>query len=695
MDKRGAKSNEAYVREVLGDMAAKRNILIINDEAHHAWRKNPEIKEKLSGEEKDAEREATIWISGLDRIHQARGIRTCYDFSATPFAPSGKKNDEEALFGWIVSDFGLNDGIESGLVKTPRAPVRDNTPPDAATYRSRLYHIYKDDTVRDNINRAAKPEESLPDLVANAYNLLGWSWKKTFDEWHKKSAEAPPPVMITVANRTETAARIKYMFEQTHRVSVRELCDPKHILHIDSKILKAMEEIAADDLSADDTDDDEGLERKISKKQAAARLRETVYTVGQRGKLGEQVRNVISVGMLSEGWDAKNVTHILGLRAFSSQLLCEQVVGRGLRRMSYDSVESGFLHFFEPEYVEIFGIPFSFIPHESAETGTLVLPQLKTPIGPLQEKSQYALHFPNVIRIDYDLEPKLELTMDVDKIQPLILEASDVQTTVDIAPIVDGKHDLTKWTEINFEEFVQKRRMQEFIFETAGEVYDSVNASWQSEGTKFALIGQVIRLVQEYLASSAIVLNPPLFSRDPLRRRVMLMLSMDRIVRHLWDFIKLEHVERRKLVFDTGKRVRSTYDMAVWYTSKPCSITEHSHISHCVFDSTWEAAESYRLEKNPNVAAWVKNDHLGFEIAYVFNGVVRKYHPDFLVRLTDGKMLVLETKGQETRQDRIKRDALKEWVCAVNEEKQYGQWCSDVSSNVSDVDGIIQKWMAS
>jgi len=123
VDKRGAKSDEAYAREALGEMASARNILVINDEAHHAWRKNPEIKAKLTKEEKDAEREATVWINGLDRINSTRKILTCYDFSATPFAPSGKKNDEEALFGWIVSDFGLNDGIESGLVKTPRVVV--------------------------------------------------------------------------------------------------------------------------------------------------------------------------------------------------------------------------------------------------------------------------------------------------------------------------------------------------------------------------------------------------------------------------------------------------------------------------------------------------------------------------------------------------------------------------------------------
>ena len=177
VDKRGAKSDEAYVRDVLGEMANARNILVINDEAHHAWRVPAESKVK--GVSKDEIEEATKWVGGLDRINRARGVLTAYDFSATPFAPSGKKSSEEALFGWIVSDFGLNDAIESGLVKTPRVVVRDDAVPDAKTYKSRLYHIYNDAEVKDDLNRPAEPEEPLPDLVINGYYLLGYDWKET------------------------------------------------------------------------------------------------------------------------------------------------------------------------------------------------------------------------------------------------------------------------------------------------------------------------------------------------------------------------------------------------------------------------------------------------------------------------------------------------------------------------------------
>lgn len=680
VDKRGAKSDEAYTREVLGEMANASNILVINDEAHHAWRKNSENKAKLTKEQKEAEQQATIWISGLDRIHKTRGILSCYDFSATPFAPSGKKNDEEALFGWIVSDFGLNDGIESGLVKTPRVVVRDDGTPDAESFRSKLYHIYADETVKDDINRAADPEEPLPDLLTQAYYLLGKDWQALYYAWKDAGADVPP-VMITVANRTETAARIKYAFDHG-RIPVPELCDPNLTIHIDSKTMDAATNVVAPTV-------DEDSEAKISKADAAAILRETVDTVGQKGKRGEQIRNVISVGMLSEGWDAKTVTHILGLRAFSSQLLCEQVVGRGLRRTSYDLAEGSDM--FTPEYVNIFEIPFNFLPHESDEQGTPPTTPPKTQVEALKERSEYEIRWPNIIRLDRVFKP--QLTVDLDKIDTLELNAADTRLRVDLAPIIDGKTDLTKCTEIDLQKLDAELRMQRIVFEASGQVYDLMKTSWQNEATKFALLGQVIRLVEEYLKSGAIVINPPLFNTDPVRQRIIYMMNMNKIVQHLWSFIKLEQTEKIAPIFDPNKKIRSTADMPTWFTSKPCYITKTSQISHCVFDSAWESTESYVIEKNPHVIAWAKNDHLGFEILYVFDGVVRKYLPDFLIQLDNGKTLILETKGQETRRDKEKRKALSEWVSAVNSMGEYGEWCNDVSYNIADVDGIIGKYL--
>ncbi|MCR4429899.1 MAG: DEAD/DEAH box helicase family protein [Tepidanaerobacteraceae bacterium] len=250
VDKRGAKSDEAYVREVLGDMASTQNIIVINDEAHHAWRVNPELKVKREFKEQEAQ--ATVWVGGLDRIHRARGVLCCYDFSATPFAPSGKKAQEEALFGWIVSDFGLNDAIESGLIKTPRVVIRDDSA-RTSELKSRLYHIYMDPDVKDDINRKAQESEPLPDLIINAYYLLGKDWLETKKAW-EEAGQKVPPVMITVANRTETSARIKYAFIH-NEIMIPELCVPEGILQIDSKVLdeaESSEEEVFVDINQDD-----------------------------------------------------------------------------------------------------------------------------------------------------------------------------------------------------------------------------------------------------------------------------------------------------------------------------------------------------------------------------------------------------------------------------------------------------------
>ncbi|MBR0093328.1 MAG: DEAD/DEAH box helicase family protein [Lachnospiraceae bacterium] len=689
VDKRGPKSDEAYARGVLGELSGSRNILVINDEAHHAWRKNPEVKVKLTKEEKEAEQQATVWIGGLDRIHRARGILRCYDFSATPFAPSGKRNDEEALFGWIISDFGLNDGIESGLVKTPRVVVRDDGVPDIESYRSRLYHIYMDETVKDDINRKAEPEEPLPDLITNAYYLLGKDWEVVYKDWMEAGAPTPP-VMITVANRTETAARIEYAFLHK-RIQSDLLCDENYTLRIDSKVLKEAEgmDISSDLPEDDETEDDST--RKVSKKEAAAILRDTVDTVGQKGKRGEQIRNVISVGMLSEGWDAKTVTHILGLRAFSSQLLCEQVVGRGLRRTSYD-LEPG-SNMFTPEYVNIFGIPFSFLPHESDESGKPPTTKPKTQVEVLPEKSMYEITWPNILRIDRVFKQKLSI--DIKEIPSLTLDATETILRADLAPIIDGKTDLTKCTEIDLEKLDQEARTQTIVFKAASEVFDLMTASWQGAGTKYALIGQIIHLTEQFIEQGSIKISPKLFDTDPVRHRIMLLSNMNKIVQHLWSFIRMEQTEKLVPIYDSKRRAASTGDMMTWYTSKPCYITQKSHISHCVYDSGWEATESYVLEKNPHVVAWAKNDHLGFEILYTFDGVIRKYTPDFLIKLDNGKTLVLETKGQETRKDKEKRKALAEWIDTVNETGEFGVWCNDVSFNPADVDGIISRFIIS
>jgi type III restriction enzyme len=676
-------SGEAYLRQVLSEIGSAKNIIVINDEAHHAWRINPEAigKYKRTGSVKDSAEEATIWVGGLDKINEQRGILRCFDLTATPFTPSGKKAAEEALFTWIVSDFGLNDAIESGLVKTPRVVIRDDSE-RTKELKSRLYHIYADDEVRDDINRKADETQPLPDLLTNAYYLLGKDWLETKQKWESEGHKVPP-VMITVANRTETSARIKYAFDH-NQILIPDLCVPEKTLQIDSKVLESAEaETEAIEIEVETDEDGELSTPKLTKKQQAELLRLIVDTVGKEGKPGEQIQNVISVGMLSEGWDAKTVTHIMGLRAFSSQLLCEQVVGRGLRRVSYDIGDSGL---FDPEYVNIFGVPFTFLPHEGGE-GIPPPPPPKTSIEPVKEKSQHEITWPNILRIDHIYRPRLSL--DWDKVKILEIDPYETITEAEMAAIISGKANPKVKSAIDLDRIAEDTRVQTIIFRIASTIYNSEKRpDWK--GNKEIFLAQVARIVEEFIDSNKIRIKNDLFQQDETKRKIMIILNMNKIIQHIWSEIRAVNTEKLMPVFDKEKPIRSTGDMRTWHTSKPCEWTEKSHISHCVYDSGWEASEAYFLEKSDLVTSFVKNDHIGFAIFYNFKGVVRKYYPDFIIRLANGEHLVLETKGVDSQQNQTKREDLNEWITAVNNHGGFGNWHRAVSFHPSYIESKLK-----
>jgi type III restriction enzyme len=342
---------------------------------------------------------------------------------------------------------------------------------------------------------------------------------------------------------------------------------------------------------------------------------------------------------------------------------------------------------FEPEYVNIFGVPFTFLPHEGGDGPPP--PPLPPPmrIEPMPEKKDFEISWPNIIRIDHEYRPKLSL--DVAQVRPFALDANDTATRAEMAPMLEGKPNLTKLTEIDLEGLGRKFRMQKIIFEAARDVSDLMKPTWK--GSKEFLLAQVISLVESYIASGKIAISPPLFNQDDLRRRILLTLNMTKLVQHIWEAIRFDNTLCRVPVFDTDHPIRSTGDMRTWFTRKPCEPTRRSHINMCVFDSTWEASEAFELDRNKNVAAWAKNDHLGFEVLYVFQGVVRKFRPDFLIRLASGTMLVLEVKGQDSQENRTKREFLDEWVKAVNEHGGFGCWDWAVSREPKDIGGILAK----
>ena len=681
VDKRGVKSNNAYARDVLGDMAKAKNIIVINDEAHHAWRIR--AGSSIRGIKADEKKEATIWVGGLDRLHKAQGILTCFDFSATPFAPGSNRTTQESLFKWIVSDFGLNDAIEAGLVKTPHIAIDDDTLADLKTNKSRLYHIYSDSEVKADLNREARSHEPLPKLIKNAYVLLGADWDKVRKEW----ADAPtPPVMITVANRTETAERIAHAFRHKHITDSELFCNQDGILHIDSKVLKKEEA-----MESSPTETDEGNQTpkaKATKKAKMETLREKVNTVGQEGKPGEKIQNVISVDMLSEGWDAHTVTHIMGLRAFTSQLLCEQVVGRGLRRSSYDVNEETGL--FEPEYVEVFGVPFTFLPHEKTNGPGSSGGGYKVTIQPLDSQREFAITWPNVIRIDRTY--KHRLSVDWGKVDLLPIDATQIIEIVTMALTVADKPDISQIRDIDLEEFMRTNRKQTLIFKAAQSAYEEMKPDWKVPEP--ILVAELVRLAEQFINSDRIEVKPKSYNQNELRRKLAIALEMTSVIRHFWGAIKQDNTEKTSLVLDSNHPICSTGDMRPWRTGKPTKITKKSHINQCVFDSRWEGFSTFQLDRNKMIDAWVKNDHIGFGVLYVHNGVLRRYYPDFIIRLKSGLHLVLEVKGWQP--DKSKNDEkhryMNEWVRAVNEDGKYGEWAFEIAEEPAEIIDVLDKY---
>ncbi|MCU0784453.1 MAG: DEAD/DEAH box helicase family protein, partial [Verrucomicrobia bacterium] len=413
----GAETPEAFARNRLDDLWDDEPLMVLNDEGHHAYRPAPLGEdEKLTPEEKKEREEATVWVSGLDKINAACGIEFCVDLSATPFYIGGSGYPEGSPFPWIVSDFGLVDAIESGITKIPRLPAIDNTGRPDPKYFKLWEHITRDLKAGEKLTGGKPKPEVVFRKAEDALLTLAGQWKERFQQLNNATPgqERTPPVMILVCDNTSIADHFHRMISGEELMEVedanededddtpkrrkkpkpkknysaglqgfRELWNDKGAevtLRIDSELLAQAE----------------SEDPKTTRKEVAEELRKIVSTVGKPGEPGERIRCVVSVNMLSEGWDANNVTHIMGLRAFHSQLLCEQVVGRGLRRMDYTpDPTTGLL---TPEYVDIFGVPFSLIPFKGREPKQGPPPEdrPKNEVMALPERKQFEIRFPVV-----------------------------------------------------------------------------------------------------------------------------------------------------------------------------------------------------------------------------------------------------------------------------------------------------------
>ena len=662
---RGPESDKAFARRVLKELGNKQNILVINDEAHHAYRPAPlpeELREQLSPEEIAEREEATVWVSGLDRIHAVRGINFCADLSATPFYIKGSGYPEGKPFPWVVSDFGLVDAIESGIVKIPRVPVDDNTGALIPKYFRLWEHINQQlpASERQTARRRAKPESVLRE-AEGALATLASEWKKTFEEFQRAGSPVPP-VMIVVCDNTGLA---ELVHEHIARGNVLpELANGPNgemTFRIDTALLAQAETAIEGE----------------KKKEAADRLRKTVDTIGKTewedegDPPGKNIRCVVSVGMLTEGWDAQNVTQILGLRAFTSQLLCEQVVGRGLRRLNYDD-------FSEPEYADVYGVPFEVIPVKKKPLSRTEVQKVSTLVRALPERKHLEISFPRVEGYIVDVRSRIRLSLDGVRFLQI---GGDEPTEVTVKPRVGyriGRPDrLGPGLEVVHDRnpFHREKRLQATIYEIAEELTRRLKEKREEWSARHTLFPQVLDAVWRYIEERVIV------ERDVPLEEIALLKYKQMIVERLTEAIEPDMEAGEPPILPVIERFRpigSTSEV-LFRTLRPCVGTTKSHISHVVLDAPkWEHSVAYQLERMPEVIAYARNDHLDFTIPYEWQGVRHEYRPDYLIRWRCGDgseaKVILEVKGFETEKDRQKETAAKRWVRAVNHHGEFGKW---------------------
>ena len=670
---RGAESDAAFCRRVLRELGGKQNILVINDEAHHAYRPAPlpdALREGLSAEEIAEREEATVWVSGLDKINRVRGINFCADFSATPFYIKGSGHEEGSPMPWVVSDFGLVDAIEAGLVKIPRVPVDDNTGALIPRY-FRLWEYINQAlpaSERQTARRRAKPESVLRE-AEGALATLASEWKKTFAAFQQSNSPVPP-VLIVVCDNTDLSKLVYEHIAGGNVLAELENGDGSEgqvTFRIDTRLLAEAESAVEGE----------------TKQEVAERLRKTVDTVGKTEWEGEgdppgkHIRCVVSVGMLNEGWDAPNVTQILGLRAFTSQLLCEQVVGRGLRRTHYDvNPQTGL---FEPEYVDVYGVPFEVIPVKKKPVGRSEVQTAATLIRALPERKHLEITFPRVEGYVFDVHQRVRVNLE--HVPYLIIEPASEPTEVVAKPAVGhriGRPDrLGPGAEVVHDRnpFHSEKRLQASVYEIAAELTKRLKDRREDWSARHILFPQVLNIVWEYLEERVRV------NGDAPLEEIALLKYRQRIIERLTEAIEPDVQAGEPPILPIIERFRPVGSTAevLFRTIRPAVGTVKSHISHVVLDAPkWEHSVAFQLERMPEVIAYARNDHLGFAIPYEWQGARHEYRPDYLIRLRAGvageMKVILEVKGFETEQDRQKEAAAKRWVRAVNHHGEFGRW---------------------
>jgi type III restriction enzyme len=701
-------SEGEMLKRACGDLLQMKNVVVINDEAHHCYRERPDTEEEaeLKGEEKQEAKEnneaARLWISGIEALKRKVGLRAVYDLSATPFFLRGSGYEEGTLFSWVVSDFALVDAIECGIVKLPRVPVSDNAVnAEFPVFRNLWTHIGK----RMPKKGAAKSGELDPLLVPSelqtALYALYSHYEQEFEEW-RRAGVSVPPVFIVVCNNTASS---KLVFEwiagwereregearTEHRGHLQlfsnydEFGNPlprMNTLLIDSRQIESGEALDANFRKLAEAEIEQFRREKAQREGAASSeaisdselLREVMNTVGKEGRLGEQIRCVVSVSMLTEGWDTNTVTHILGVRAFGTQLLCEQVVGRALRRLTYDegeTLDSAGNRLFDVEYADILGIPFDF----AAEPVKVRRrpPKPVTRVFAVKERAALSIRFPRVAgyrtelpedRFDahFTADSRLELTPALvgpctARLEGIVGEGHDIapDSLDEMRPGAVAMHLSKRLVERYFREGDQPPP-----YHLVGRL-QPITRRWIGDcltlkgGTKAGM------LTYAEIADMAADLIYAAISREAEARGEPIV----------------------KAMLDPYNPAGST-DHVAFITSKDTlwrTAPEKCHVNYVVCDSDWEAEFCRVVETHPATLAYVKNQALGLEVPWRDGGTPRRYFPDFIVRLDDGRgpddplHLVVEVKGQKDASTQIKAETMRTlWVPGVNNLKSFGRW---------------------
>jgi len=690
------------VQRVLPELMNMKHIMVINDEGHHCYRRKPGESDEgeLKGDDRDEavanEKAARLWISGIEAVQRKLGRAQVIDLSATPFFLRGSGYAEGTLFPWTVSDFSLMDAIECGIVKLPRVPVADNIPgAEVPVYRNLWEHIRHKMPRKGRGKAAALDPLSIPVELQTALQALYGHYLKTFDLWQSKGWRLPP-CFIIVCNNT-SASKLVYDhvsgFQRenddgtTSLVNGRlelfrnydeygnPLARPNTIL-IDSEQLESgdalddqFRKVAAEEI--------ERFRREIVERTGDPRagenltdtelLREVMNTVGKEGRLGESVRCVVSVSMLTEGWDANTVTHVLGVRAFGTQLLCEQVIGRALRRQSYELNEQGV---FNVEYADVLGIPFDF--NAKPVVAPPQPPRDTVHVRAMRpERDHLEIRFPRVqgYRVD---PPRERLDARFDASHHLRLTPELVGPTITRNSGIIGEA-----VDLNVEHLADTRASTVLFHLTTR----LMNTRWRDadHDPKLYLFGELKRITKRWLDTCLKCVG------GTYPAQLLYQELADMACERITAGITRAMAESRPVVavLDPYNAVGSTMHVS-FRTSKPDrwqTDPRRCHINWVILDSGWEAEFCRVVESHPRVRAYVKNHNLGFEVPYRFGSETRRYLPDFIVRVDDGHgdddllNLVVEIKGYRREDtDDKKNTMLSYWIPGVNNLGTFGRW---------------------